>query len=276
MKSPARNKRTEQFLGIDLGGAKSSRTALATLDYYPREEKLFLLDIVLGIGPEGGQTGDEALLEIIAECEGTLAAIGVSAPLSLPRCFECTSAKCVSSKKCSDPGVKWAQSLKLKGSAFLPYTQRPVEQWVRADVFPRLSAHARFEVDEALGANKAPLAARIRYLRRFFPKKTALFEIWPKLTAGVLGTLFRVPGSTLANLRQLEVGEAARARFLEIVLDRCDIFVYDRDLRKLTQHLSAFDAFLIAYTSFLAKTGHSQRPPKAFDPKWGWVQFPRE
>ena len=66
----------ERFLGLELAGAKNNKTALSILEYYPREQKIFLLDIRDRISGDRGSarehrpgisSGDQALLDLLFE-----------------------------------------------------------------------------------------------------------------------------------------------------------------------------------------------------------------
>src|SRR5690242_19818739 len=58
-----------KYVGLELSGAKNQKTALAVLEYFPREKKLFLLHLRDGIGPEANQSGDEVLLRVLSEIQ---------------------------------------------------------------------------------------------------------------------------------------------------------------------------------------------------------------
>jgi hypothetical protein len=63
---------------------------------------------------------------------------------------------------------------------FTAYTTRPVELWLRHAVLPTLEPRARFDVDEAMGSNRAPLLARMRFLARHLPEiRSSRLRVWP-------------------------------------------------------------------------------------------------
>ncbi len=292
MKTEARHTPTQarRYLGLDLAGAKNQKTALATLEYYPKEQKIFLLDVFDRITPHDDQSPDEALLEVISEIQGVpseVTTLGVNVPLTLPPCIDCVKKTCPLPDSCTVSSVKWMRELTKKsqrsGKAenegirileFTPYTQRPSELWVRYQVMPELETSHRFEVDEALGGNKAPLTARMHFLKRHLPQ-VALIEAWPKLTIAILASELGIPRRTISNYRQLEEGVHARADILEAMTKRFGIFIYERDLRKLSQSLAAFDAFACAYTALLSDTDRCARVANGFPEKAGWVSYPK-
>lgn len=279
-----------RYLGLELAGAKNQKTALAVLEYYPREQKVFLLDVYDRIAGHDDQTGDEALLDALEEFttegassdRGRVAKMGVNVPISLPPCISCTRKSCIQSGKCSDPSVKWMRDQIRKASEspdhgmnvreFTPYTQRPFEIWARYHILPKLAEDFRFEIDEALGGNRAPLTARMHYLRRHLGK-IPLVEVWPKLTISSIASALGLPKRLILNYRKLEEGYAARVELLETIAMKKGVFIYDRDLKKLGQSLTAFDAFVCAYTALLADRDMTVKPPRGFPKEGGWVEY---
>jgi hypothetical protein len=278
-----------RYLGLELSGAKNQKTALAALQFYPREHKIFLLDIYDRIAAHEEQSSDEALLEVIAECaagaagaDGSAEArMGVNVPLELPPSLLCDCRGCARGRPCTHPGVKWmreatrraARQKGVKVLDFTPYTQRPVELYMRYQVMPELRDVAQFEIDETLGGNRAPLTARMHYLKRHLGG-LPLVEVWPKLTVATLAPQLGITRKTVLAYRHLEQGAPARSEILDALVERQGIFIYERDQRKLAQSLAAFDAFLCAYTALLADLGQCVRPPAGFPVATGWVAYP--
>lgn len=276
-----------RYLGLELAGAKNQKTALAVLEYYPKEGKTFLLDVYDKISAEENQTGDEALLatldEVISNESHRIAKLGVNVPITLPPCIECTRKTCPLPDKCTVTTVKWMreQTRKAKNDdyttgvnvlEFTPYTQRPFEIWARYQILPKLHPDYRFEIDEALGGNRAPLTARMHFLSRHL-KKIPLVEVWPKLTISTLAQGIGISRRIISSYRKLEEGYAARVELLETLAMKKGVFIYDRDLKKLAQSLTAFDAFICAYTALLSDRDMTVPPPKGFPKESGWVHY---
>lgn len=275
----------KRYLGLELSGAKNSKTTLATLEYYPKEKKVFVLDIHSGIGADASKDSDAVLIETIcdhADAHPDLK-IGVNVPLTLPPCFVCSKKSCA--HECNSPEVKWMRTIpsgskpvskktaKLK-NFFTPYTQRPIELWLKHQVISKIPEKARFEIDEALGGNKAPLTARMQFLQRHL-KDYEMHEVLPKLTVALLMPSLKLTIRHLQNYRKMEEGADARQTILEKMCDHLDIFIYDRDMKKLTQSLAAFDAFLCAYTIMLFDRNECVNPPKGFPVSSGWIRYPK-
>jgi hypothetical protein len=270
-----------RYLGLELSGAKNPKTAIAALEYYPRERKIFLLDVYDRVLPREGQSTDEALIELIGELSPGEARLGVNVPLTLPPCFDCS---CKKPLDCSSASVKWVKELirrtgKISASRgvrplpFTPYTQRPIEAFVRYSILPRLAEPLRFEIDETLGGNRAPLTARMHYLQPAL-KKLEPVEVWPKLAVVLFSEELGLPKRVLQSYRQLESGVDARTEILERIAHSQGVFIYDRDLKKLAGSLAAFDSFICAYTTLLCDLGLCQKAPPGFPAKSGWIAVP--
>lgn len=284
---------SRRYLGIELAGAKNQKTAVAVLEYYAKENKTFLLDTFDRVVPksvehdfvfQGTHPADSHLLDLVAEYNGdTTCQIGVNVPLALPACLDCTRKSCPLPAKCVVPSVKWMRQETKKAHRsphdlrvldFTAYTQRPIELWVRYEVLPRLPEWARFEIDETLGGNRAPLTARMHFLRRHLSKHS-LMEVWPKLSVALLAQDLELSKRTLSTYRHLEEGGHSREEILERIASRYNVFIYERDIRKLAHHLSSFDAFICAYTALLADSGKCVKMPRGFPADSGWVQYPQ-
>lgn len=270
---------SKRYLGLELSGAKNQKTALASIEYYPTEKKIFLLDTFDRV-----EAGDESLLALLEELRTPTTQIGVNIALELPPCVSCTRKTCPLPKSCTVPAVKWMRETTRKAAKskpngvrvldFTPYTQRPSELWVRYHALPELPESHRFEIDETLGGNKAPLSARMSFLKRHLTDVT-LLEAWPKLTIAFLALELKLDKRVIATYRHLEEGSHSRAKILEILSDRKGLFIYERDARKLSQSLAVFDAFICALTALLADTGQCVEAPRGFPNSTGWVYFPK-
>jgi len=165
------------------------------------------------------------------------------------------------------------RTAKLK-NFFTPYTQRPIELWLKHEVISKLPEKARFEIDETLGGNKAPLTARMNYLQRHL-SNYEIHEVLPKLTVALLMPSLKLKMKVLMNYRKMEEGAESRQIILERMCEKLDIFIYERDLKKLTQNLNAFDAFLCAYTILLFDRNECVSAPRGFPVSSGWIRYPK-
>jgi hypothetical protein len=157
---------------------------------------------------------------------------------------------------------------------FTPYTQRPVELWLKNEVLPQLPQKIRFEIDETLGGNKAPLTGRMHFLK-FHLENYEKHEVLPKLTIALLMPFLKLSNRILSQYRQLEEGVHARETILSRMSESLDIFIYDRDMKKITQNINAFDAFICAYTVLLYDRNECVPAPRGFPVASGWVRYPK-
>jgi predicted nuclease with RNAse H fold len=227
-----------RFIGIDLGGGKGKKTALAVLDriedgitvteLHPRRNEDPLYD---------------ANLIAALRSLGQGAVICVDAPLSMPPCMRCQVSPCPGQESCVDPEVTVLRSLtgnkttaggKARKPSITPYTQRATEAylWHRRGILPR----------EALGQGMGPLTARachlVRALAGEFRLHEDLIEVFPRATLELLG--FRDSYKKrvdkrieiLARLRDLSFGPG----------------VWREECRQ-SDH--SFDAVMCAYTGYL-------------------------
>ena len=162
----------------------------------------------------------------------------------------------------------------MRALEFTPYTQRPVELWLRYGVLDSLPPEFRFEIDETLGGNKAPLTARMHFLKRHLGD-IELVETWPKLSVAIVGRKLGLSKRAITSYRKLEDGAQTRTAIPEALCESHDVFIYERDLKKLSQSLAAFDAFICAYTALLSDTSRCTKAPNGFPVASGWVQYPK-
>ena len=239
-------------LGIDLGGGKGKKTALATLRVEGHSAT------VVDIAPRTGSAPfyDPTLLDKIrAYGDDTL--LCIDAPLTLPPCLRCAVPVCPGQDACVDPAVIEMRALAAETAArddgfaprgsrdtrrgkpsITPYTQRATEV--------HLASSVGIAAREGLGQGTGPLAARAAHLVRAladrFTLNENLIEVYPKATLVALGiaTPFK------KHLRERE----ARARVLETLSAqlRFGPGVW-RERCVQSDHL--FEAVICAFTGFL-------------------------
>src|SRR5262245_34859909 len=250
----------QHVLGIDLGGGKGKKTALATLRVDGPTAT------VVDIAPRTGAPPfyDPTLLDTI-RAYGEETMLCIDAPLTLPPCLRCQVPVCPGQQLCVDPSVVEmralaAEAAELRDDAFpprggrdarrgkptiTPYTQRTTEV--------HLACRVGIAAREGLGQGTGPLAARAAHLVRAladrFTLNENLIEVYPKATlvALGLGTPFK------KHLRERET----RARILESLSAelRFGPGVW-RELCIQSDHL--FEAVICAFTGFLwARDGWS-------------------
>jgi hypothetical protein len=261
-------------VGVDLGGGKGKKTALATLRVDGDAAT------VVEIAPRDGARPfyDATLIQTIREFgDGTL--LCLDAPLTLPPCLRCTVPVCPGQEACVDPAVVAMRAIVAEAAAadpelsggrdgrrgkppVTPYTQRTTEVYLthRLGLAPR----------EALGQGTGPLAARAAHLARAladrFTLNETLLEVYPKGTLAALG--FQRPYKKHLHERE------TRARILESLAGdlRFGPGVW-RELCVQSDHL--FEAVICAYTGFLwARDAWTAPDLHASLAAGGWIWTP--
>jgi hypothetical protein len=269
-------------LGVDLGGGKGKKTALATLR--ADADGATIIDIAPRSGAQPFY--DSALIETIRR-HGDDTLLCVDAPLTLPPCLRCEVPVCPGQDHCVDAAVVEMRAIAATGAdgerpnrdsrrgkpSITPYTQRPTEVYLacRLGIVPR----------EAMGQGTGPLAARAAHLTRAladrFTLNHNLLEVYPKGTLAALG--FVRPYKK--HLKERET----RAEILEALSPelRFGPGVW-RELCIQSDHL--FDAVVCAFTGYLwardgwalpalaRSIGPGDTAPLDQRPRDGWIWLP--
>ena len=256
-----------RFIGVDLGGGKGKKTAMAVLD----RNRDGVTVSLLSPKAKGAPLYDASLVAaIMARADG--AVVCVDAPLTLPPCLRCSEPVCPGQEACIDGEVVTMRTLATSAGtvrgrdcrrgkpAITPYTQRATELYLRS---------RGIVARETLGQGMGPLTARaahlIRALGQRFRLNDNLIEVYPRATLELLG--FREPYKKrvdrridiLASLRDLSFGPG----------------VWREECRQ-SDHV--FDAVVCAYTGYLRSRDHWQITALAsdrIDPQ-GWIWVPPE
>jgi predicted nuclease with RNAse H fold len=255
-----------RFIGVDLGGGKGKKTALAVLErtrdgvtvtqLCPRAKEAPLYDAALV----------QALLS-----RADNAVLCIDAPLTLPPCLRCTEPVCPGQDACVDAEVLTMRSLASHNAetsrdhrrgkpVVTPYTQRATDLYLRSR-----GIRARETLGQAMGPLAARAAHLIRALGQRFRLNQNLIEVFPRATLELLG--FRDPYKKridrriyiLAALRDLSFGPG-------VWREQC----------RQSDHI--FDAVVCAYTGYLRSRDGWQISPAGGDPvdPQGWIWIPPE
>jgi len=260
-----------RFVGVDLGGGKGKKTALAVLErgregvtvvrLSPRAKEAPLYDdalvsALLGLGP------------------GTM--ICVDAPLTLPPCLRCAEPTCPGQSACIDREVVSMRELAAhelaaretpngrdhrRGKPLVtPYTQRATDLYLRSR-----GVSARETLGQAMGPVAARAAHLLRALAPAFRLNENLIEVYPRATLELLG--FREPYRKRVD-RRIEILAALPGLTFGPGVWR----------EECRQSDHAFDAVVCAYTGFLRARDAwciSPAAADAVDPR-GWIWVPPE
>lgn len=269
--------KARRFLGLELGGSRSHRTALVALDHYA-EGRLFVAEIHSQLHGSETEGADQELARLVNAQRHE--AIGINAPLSLPPCVSCTLSVCPSFERCDVPAIQWmreeAQSLPGKTKVPSPYTQRPVDLLLRGKWQEQMPVE--IPVDESFGSGRAPLAARMLYLRRHLTSPKYL-EVNPRLALAGVAPWFGISNRELRRTRDVEEGVEVRVSILEKLSGEPGegiprLFLYNADLLAFAKEIAAFDALLAALMATYEELDLLE--PLDWDPSWGRIAKPRQ
>ena len=267
----------ERYVGLSLGGGKSDRTTVTVIDYYRKQCKAFVIDVYESVGAHDDYSADEVLLEILSEFDIPVKVLAVDAPLTLPPCVNGCRKGCKGMAKCVVPEVRWmrnqfkkahAQNKKLK--QFTSYSQRPVDLFFRYRHLDQSGLH-----DETMGANQAPRAARMQYLKSHISAKVNLIEVWPKLTLFYVHKLFNLTRNQALSYRQLDEGIHIREHVVQSFIDDQNLFIYERDSKRFATSISAFDSLICAWAALNYGLGRCIEFRKDLPLQSGWIQIPK-
>ena len=262
------------FKGLALSGGKASKTCIASVDYYPKQGKVFLSFLEENIKSIGNQSCDTLTFESLTNGEKPPRLIGINAPLNLPKCINCPL-ECPGYADCMEPEILWLRkhyqsrnSQKRPKRFFTPYTERCSEFYVANEL------EERFHPPHALGANLAPLTARAHYLLKRL--RVPSIEIYPKLSLWRIGRSLDIQKSYLRFYKHSIGGSEARRVILSRFLEKKIVFVYEQDRRSMVENNQAFEAFLCALTAVLKFRGQVEERPLGFPVSESWIEIPQK
>ena len=269
-----RGLKINRFNGISLGGGKTDKTCVATIDYYPVQRKLFLTRLSDKIRSEGEVSADLQLHNMITEQTPAPESVAFDVPLKLPKCLKCC-AHCPGFEMCKEPELEWMWAHYRKYGAkkkpprlFTPYTERCVEQYLLTEL------EEPFHLPHALGSNLAPLTARAQFITRRLPFPCV--EVFPKLSLWRIGNALNLGKSHLRFHRHWEGGQTSRQLILTKMMEKNLAFIYAEDVKTLVESPQAFDAFLCALTGLISSVGGCEPRPKGFPKKESWIEVPKK
>ncbi len=244
----------QTFIGVDLGGGKGKKTAVALLR--ARADGVVVEKYDTG---DGRPWYDERLVDFLKE-HGGEAVAAIDAPLSLTACVRCREATCPGLATCADPTTAWFRAranggegqarqsgllqgptaLEGKKPKYTPYTQRATEVVLHEDdgILPR----------ETLGQGMGPLTARAAHLVRALAPEYRLndnlLEVYPK------ATIWKLLGRETAQTYKRHHAQAA-VRLAHILEELPGLAFGPGQWRERgVQNDHLFDAVICAYTAW--------------------------
>lgn len=264
-----------KFAGICLTGGKTDKTAVAVIEYFPSEKKIFLSHLYDNIKPDKIKSSDQVLYELLNNTHKSLKTIAIDAPLQPPKCIKC-KLKCPGYEVCKEPEIKWMHAIYKKRNKhkkpkkmFTPYTERCAETYISSELEePFMRSHT-------LGANMAPIYARAHFLSRRLGKKNFI-EVYPKLSLWRIGRSLQIQKSYLRYHKHSFDGESIREILLEKLSEKNIAFLYDHDRKIMIKHKQAFDAFICALTALFNELDLCEPRPVGFPEDESWIYFPKK
>lgn len=263
-----------RYLGLSLSGGKADKACLAVVEYYPKQKRVFLSKIVEKIKNDENISADLKIHEHIEHLKSSVRYLAFDVPWNLPACLRC-ELRCPGYENCSVPHIDWmwtyfrARNKKKKPrKIFTPYTQRAVEMHLGTEIEEPIL------VNHALGANTAPLLARAKFIQRRLGLPS--IEVSPRVSLWRLGRSLGIMKSHLRFHRHSVGGDESRRVFLRGLTEAAAVFLYEQDLKQMSENNHAFEAFLCAFTAFLKDRGLTEPRPKGFPAEEDWIEFPKE
>lgn len=279
-----------RFPGLPCVDAKEQRFA-------PRPTPLLWEAYASEIGPSSHRDGDTRFVEVVADMGGADVVV-IDAPLTLPPCVGCTL-PCPGTLKCVVPDValmreawerKQAERARDRNKRVRlpqPYVDRAYEVFAR-NHFEHPLLSGTFELESALGSNRAPVTARAvrlaREMQTRFPDalivetNSALATLGWSLTAG-----YKL--SSLLELRSVQSGRSARAGMLKRLEQRQialrSATLHEQLFADFAENATVFHAGVAALTGWGLLTGEIYLPEDflkldARHPLRGFACVPKE
>ncbi len=284
----------QNFIGIDLGGARGKSTAVTLLR---RDGDEAIVEKVLPKS-EHGPWNDDALLGFISQYDPRTTAIACNAPLTAPACMRCQLQACPGYVLCEDLATVWLrergqalqqeavlsdrsriasmptdtsfrianQAPKSANQRLPPYTQRCTEVKLHFErgILPR----------EHLAQSSWAIASRASFLRRSlrhlqFALNISLLEVSPRCTIHALFGRKRAQGykrdADPWHTRASIVEGMHDLRFARTsTLSREDVLRND----------NCFDSLISGYTAFLWARDNWKMPADGPFEQDGWIWAP--
>ncbi|MCG5053157.1 MAG: DUF429 domain-containing protein [Myxococcales bacterium] len=268
-----RGKPFQRFIGVDLGGGKGKKTAVAVLSRNGHGGAT-----VERVAPRLGEKPlyDDRLVQLIQSFDDAPSVVAIDAPLSQPACLRCQVPVCPGQEACEDPAVRVMRRLATdpvsphrdyrRGKPVLtPYTQRATEVYLhrRRSLLPH----------ETPVQSTGPLAARAMHLARALAgthqRGESLIEVLPKATVSLL----RLPKPYKRHIRERETRVAILA-----ALEGELAFAPGVWREECVQSDHVFDAVICALTAFLWARDGWRKPDDLADlpSEDGWIWVPPE
>ena len=106
--------------------------------------------------------------------------------------------------------------------------------------------------------------------------KIKTIEVYPKLSLWRIGRSLKIQKSYLRFHKHQAGGQEARQAILKELIRQEFAFIYEQDVRLMTENANAFDAFICALTAVLKFTGQCEKKPRDFPKSESWIEIPKD
>ncbi len=264
----------QRFIGVSLSGGKADKACVAVVEYFPKFKKIFLSNMFERIKSQAQISADLKIHEIIESYQGKVQSVAWDVPWTQPFCNRC-DLPCPGYEACQVEHIQWMrkhnqeeQKQKKPKKLFTPYTERPVEMYLKSEIEEPMN------VGPALGANLAPLLARASFIERRLNLPS--IEVFPKLSIWRIGRALNVGKTHLRYHRHSTSGNESRKIIIQQLTLNKLAFLYEQDQRLMVENNHAFEAFICALTGYLKATGQTEPRPPDFPSNETWIEFPKE
>lgn len=267
-----------RYLGLGLGGGKKNRISAVSLSLDSQAESLAVTGVYLGsdTSKSGAQLSAETQFLNWYSYETSKMAfesVGISAPLTVPKCFECPL-KCPGEEVCTEEEIVWMRAWQKKRKKvqkrvqLAPYVERCFELFALSELDPP------FHFGHAFGPNRSTLAARARFLIKRI--SSPCLEVLPSLSLWRVARDLGVPKKVVSSVYHSLEGEKARLRVLERFRESELLEISEAESRIFSSKIELFEGLIMALTCFLHSRGLCEERPEGFPAREGWVAFPIE
>jgi len=254
-----------KFAGLSTSSAKVEKTALCILEFYPKQNRIFLSRLYDKFKSESQESPDSKIIELLSMYSKSLKSVVFDSPIQLPKCLRC-QLKCPGFEVCDEIEIKYSRQLlltlnqnKKPQKIFSPYTYRAADYFMQ-DFCKEKNIKA--EIHPTLGSNQASLVARNLFLQKRL--KCEVFETQIRIATYILAENLKMNKSQHILMRDVFKGEESRRIFLNLLIEKKNIFVYKQDLKFLIENIHCFDSFVASFTAFLKYTKSTLAKPKNF------------
>ncbi|MEZ4871517.1 MAG: hypothetical protein R2827_04560 [Bdellovibrionales bacterium] len=148
----------KRFAGLSLAGGKTDKAALAVMEYYPKQKKVFLSHLIDRIKSDEKVSADAKIHQYLSMDFQPIDRVAIDVPLTLPKCIRCRL-KCPGFELCTEPEILWLweqynsrNKKKKPKKLFTPYTERCSEVFIANEL------EEKFHPAHALGQIWLPLS----------------------------------------------------------------------------------------------------------------------